>query len=178
MGQSTKTMLSQITAKQFGVRPDEINVVAGDTAYVSMGHGGFASRQTVTAGTSAHVAAKSVREKTLALAAAILNVSPERLSLRGGRVTVSDSNLSIGLGDLAREAIGVPGYALPKSIEPGLEQLPTSCRLDWLIPTRDDFDSLGDSQISCKMIQGGKRRVVCHGDCACGADGLFKQGTS
>ena len=122
MGQSTKTMLSQITAEQFGVRPDEINVVAGDTAYVSMGHGGFASRQTVTAGTSAHVAAKSVREKTLALAAAVLNVGPERLSLEGGRVNVSDSNLSIGLGDLAREAIGVPGYALPKGIEPGLEQ--------------------------------------------------------
>jgi carbon-monoxide dehydrogenase large subunit len=122
MGQSTKTMLAQITAEQFGVRPDEINVVAGDTAYVSMGHGGFASRQTVTAGTSAHLAAKSVREKTLALAAAILNVSPERLSLEGGRVNVSDSNLSIGLGDLAREAIGVPGYALPKGIEPGLEQ--------------------------------------------------------
>jgi carbon-monoxide dehydrogenase large subunit len=122
MGQSTKTMLSQITAEQFGVRPDEINVVAGDTAYVSMGHGGFASRQTVTAGTSTHLAAKSVREKTLALAAAILNVGPERLSLQGGRVNVSDSNLSIGLGDLAREAIGVPGYALPKGIEPGLEQ--------------------------------------------------------
>ena len=32
------------------------------------------------------------------------------------------SNLSIGLGDLAREAIGIPGYALPKGIEPGLEQ--------------------------------------------------------
>ena len=32
------------------------------------------------------------------------------------------SNLSIGLGDLAREAIGIPGYSLPKGIEPGLEQ--------------------------------------------------------
>ena len=28
------------------------------------------------------------------------------------------------------------------------------------------------------MIQGGKRRGVCHGDCHCGADGLFKQGAS
>ena len=52
----------------------------------------------------------------------MLGVSPERLSLQGGRVIASDSNLSIGLGDLAREAIGVPGYALPKGIEPGLEQ--------------------------------------------------------
>jgi len=29
--------------------------------------------------------------------------------------------LSVGLGDLAREATGIPGYALPKGIEPGLE---------------------------------------------------------
>lgn len=122
MGQSTKTMLAQIAAEQFCVRPEEVNVVAGDTAYVSMGHGGFASRQTVNAGTSTHVAAKAVREKTLKLAADLLGVSTEDLSLQDGRVIALGSNLSIGLGDLAREAIGIPGYALPKGIEPGLEQ--------------------------------------------------------
>ena len=31
----------------------------------------------------------------------------------------------------------------------------------------------GDLQITCKMIQGGKRRVVCHGPGDCGADGLY-----
>jgi carbon-monoxide dehydrogenase large subunit len=87
-----------------------------------MGHGGFASRQTVNAGTSTHVAAKAVREKTLKLAADLLGIRAEDLSLRDGRVIAPGSNLSIGLGDLAREAIGVPGYALPKGIEPGLEQ--------------------------------------------------------
>src|SRR6516225_5959548 len=35
-----------------------------------------------------------------------------------------------------------------------------------------------DSQISCNMIQGGKRRAVCHGDCHCGTDGLFQQRAS
>ena len=42
-----------------------------------------------------------------------------------------------------------------------------------LIPTRGAPDSRGDSQITCKMIQGGKRRVVCHGPGDCGADGLY-----
>src|SRR5436190_7150349 len=28
------------------------------------------------------------------------------------------------------------------------------------------------------MIQGGERRVVCHGDCHCGAEGLFQPGAS
>jgi aerobic carbon-monoxide dehydrogenase large subunit len=122
IGQGTKTMLAQIAASQFGVAADDIHVVAGDTAYVSMGHGAFASRQAVNAGTSTHMAATAVRQKTLKVAADLLGVDVEKLSLRDGRVIAADSNLSVGLGDLAREAVGIPGYALPKSIEPGLEQ--------------------------------------------------------
>jgi carbon-monoxide dehydrogenase large subunit len=122
MGQSTKTMLAQIAADQFGVTPADINVIAGDTAYVSMGHGGFASRQTVTAGSSTHIAAKAVREKALKVASDLLGVAVETLSLQHGRVVAAGSNLSVGLGDLAREATGIPGYSLPKGIEPGLEQ--------------------------------------------------------
>ena len=122
MGQSTKTMLAQIASDEFGVPPDAINVVAGDTAYVSMGHGGFASRQTVNAGSSTHIAAKGVREKTLKVAADVLGVAVETLALQDGRVIAPGSNLSIGLGELARKATGVPGYSLPKGIEPGLEQ--------------------------------------------------------
>jgi aerobic carbon-monoxide dehydrogenase large subunit len=122
MGQGTKTMLAQIAAEQFGLTPDDVNVVAGDTAYVPMGHGGFASRQTVNAGSSTHIAAKAVREKALRVAADLLELPVERLTLRDGRVIASGTNLSVGLGDLAREAIGIPGYSLPKGISPGLEQ--------------------------------------------------------
>ncbi len=122
MGQSTKTMLAQVAAEQFNVAPDEIRVVAGDTAYVAMGHGGFASRQTVNAGSSVHIAATAVRTKVLAAAAELLGVAADNLVLEDGRVIAPGSNLSIGLGDIAREATGIPGYALPKGIEPGLEQ--------------------------------------------------------
>jgi carbon-monoxide dehydrogenase large subunit len=121
MGQSTKTMLAQIVADQFGVAPARVNAITGDTAYVSMGHGGFASRQTVTAGSSSHIAAKAVREKALKVASDLLGVAVDTLSLQDGRVIARGTNLSIGLGDLAREATGIPGYSLPKGIEPGLE---------------------------------------------------------
>lgn len=121
MGQSTKTMLAQIAAEQFDVLPEAVNVVAGDTAYVAMGHGGFASRQTVNAGNSTHLAAIAVRQKTLGLAAAILGMDIDKLTLKDGYVIAPGSNLSIGLGDLAREAVGIPGYSLPKGVEPGLE---------------------------------------------------------
>ena len=123
MGQSTKTMLAQIAADQFGVAPQDIHVVAGDTEYVSMGHGAFASRQAVNAGSSVHIAAKGVREKTLKIAAQLLDVPLNMLEIADGCVRVTGgSNLSIKLGDIAREAAGIPGYSLPKGIDPGLEQ--------------------------------------------------------
>ena len=123
MGQSTKTMLAQIAAEQFAVAPEDINVVAGDTAYVSMGHGGFASRQTVNAGSPLRIwRRRPFERKTFKVAADLFGVDVENLSLHDGRVIAPGSNLSIGLGDLAREATGIPGYSLPKGIEPGLEQ--------------------------------------------------------
>ena len=122
MGQSTKTMLAQLAADQFGVQASDVHVTAGDTAYVPMGHGGFASRQAVNAGNSVHIAGKAVRAKVLDVAAQLLDVPLESLELKDGYVVVKGgSNLSIALGDIAREAMGMPGYSLPKGIEPGLE---------------------------------------------------------
>ena len=39
---------------------------------------------------------------------------------------------------------------------------------------RCDLTEPSRFQITCKMIQGGKRRVVCHGPGDCGADGLYE----
>src|SRR5262249_36495405 len=62
MGQGLHTALAQICADELGVRPHDIEVITGDTSYVSLGLGGFASRQLVTAGSSVHLAARKVRE--------------------------------------------------------------------------------------------------------------------
>jgi carbon-monoxide dehydrogenase large subunit len=84
-----------------------------------MGHGGFASRQAVNAGNSVHIAAKGVREITFRVAAELLGTPAKDLELEGGIVRVKGGNVSIKLGDIAREAAGIPGYALPKGLEPG-----------------------------------------------------------
>ncbi len=68
MGQGTKTTLAQVCADQLGVSIETIDVIAGDTGHVSLGLGGFASRQAVTAGSSVHLAAKAVRTKALKVA--------------------------------------------------------------------------------------------------------------
>ena len=49
MGQGIRTALAQICAEQLGVDTDAVTVMAGDTALIPCGQGGFASRQTITA---------------------------------------------------------------------------------------------------------------------------------
>ena len=122
MGQGTKTLLAQICAAELGLEADDVEVVAGDTDAIPMGLGGFASRQTVTAGSSVHLAAGEVRIKVLTMAAHLLEAAAEDLELAGGEIRVKGApGLSVGLREVAEAASGVPGYALPPGVEPGLE---------------------------------------------------------
>jgi carbon-monoxide dehydrogenase large subunit len=122
IGQGLKTALAQICAEQLGVQPEAIAVVAGDTGAVSLGLGAFASRQTVMAGSAVHVAAVAVREKTLKIAAEMLEVGTDDLELRDGRVEVKGvRDLGLSFKELGITMAGVPGYKLPGDSAPGLE---------------------------------------------------------
>jgi carbon-monoxide dehydrogenase large subunit len=124
MGQGIRTALAQICAEQFAVPTENVTVVAGDTAVIPYGQGGFASRQTVTAGSSVHMAALAVREKVLSVAAHLLETSVEDLELRDGRVEVVGAPGSgLSLREVAEAVSGVPGYAMPGKFEPGLESM-------------------------------------------------------
>jgi carbon-monoxide dehydrogenase large subunit len=121
MGQSTATMLAQIVAEQLGGDVHNVRVVTGDTDASSLGIGGFNSRQAVMAGSSAHVAAGKVRDKVLAVAASMLEAEPQALIIEGGVVRLpSPSNRQVTLGEVARAAIGQPGFVLPSRDGPGL----------------------------------------------------------
>ena len=100
MGQGLKTVLAQITAEQIGVRPEDISVICGDTSTIPLGLGGFASRQTVTAGSSTHLAARTVREKAIAAAAILLETAPDKLEIQDGMVGEPGKNISISLAIL------------------------------------------------------------------------------
>jgi aerobic carbon-monoxide dehydrogenase large subunit len=121
MGQGLKTLLAQITAEQVGVRPEDVTVICGDTATIPLGLGGFASRQTVTAGNSTHLAARAVREKAIAAAAVLLETSADKLEIRDGMVGEPGKNIAISLGDIADSLAGAPGYKMPEGMSPGLE---------------------------------------------------------
>ena len=123
MGQGICTALAQICAEQFNVQPSNVTVVAGDTAVIPHGQGGFASRQTITAGSAVHMAAVAVREKVLAVAAHLLEASPQDLEMKDGQVSIAGTDRRITLQAVAEAVSGVPGYNLPGNFEPGLESL-------------------------------------------------------
>jgi carbon-monoxide dehydrogenase large subunit len=122
MGQGLGTALAQVAASQLGVNVDKITVVAGDTAGVSLGLGGFASRQTVTAGSSVMLAAKAVAEKAKKVASHILEADENDLELQDGEVRVVGApQLNVKLSEIARILQGAPGYGFPAGVDPGLE---------------------------------------------------------
>jgi carbon-monoxide dehydrogenase large subunit len=122
MGQSTRTMLAQIVAEELGGDLSNIIVTAGDTDGIPLGIGGSNSRQTVTAGSSAHLAARKVRQKALKVAAFLLKAAEPDLEIVGGEVRVMVApGRRIGLGRVAHAVAGTPGYALPGEVEPGME---------------------------------------------------------
>jgi len=117
-----RTALAQICAGELGLRAEEIMVVPGDTSGVSLGLGAFASRQTVTAGSSVLLASRAVAEKAKKLASHVLEAAEHDLELVDGEVRVVGApQLAVRLGELARILKGAPGYAFPPDIEPGLD---------------------------------------------------------
>jgi carbon-monoxide dehydrogenase large subunit len=121
MGQGIKTMLAQVVAEQLGGAVERIVVSTGDSGKVALGFGGFNSRQTVMAGSSAHVAAVKVREKVLKIASHLLEANEADLDITGDHVHVKGADLKISMAQIAREMIGSPGFLLPGNMSPGVE---------------------------------------------------------
>jgi aerobic carbon-monoxide dehydrogenase large subunit len=122
IGQGLRTALAQICASELGLRAQDISVVPGDTSGVSLGLGAFASRQTVTAGSSVLLSARAVADKAKKLASHVLEAAEHDLELADGEVRVVGApQLAVKLGELSRILRGAPGYAFPAGVEPGLE---------------------------------------------------------
>ncbi|MGE3067035.1 MAG: xanthine dehydrogenase family protein molybdopterin-binding subunit, partial [Hyphomicrobiaceae bacterium] len=120
-GQGVQSMLAQVAADVLDVSPSAIHVVVGDTNGTPMGLGAFASRQTVTAGNAMLAAAREIADKAKRAVSAMLEVAPDDLEIRGGRVEVKGvPGKGKSLAEVAGAIGGVPGFALPGNIAPGL----------------------------------------------------------
>jgi aerobic carbon-monoxide dehydrogenase large subunit len=122
MGQGLNTAMAQIAAETLCVPLQDVHVISGDTAHVSMGVGGFASRQTVTAGSSVHLAAVEVAAKIRRMGAITLKVDESAVQMANGTVFVTaDPDKRVTYSEIARLLRGIPGYDLPAGVGAGLE---------------------------------------------------------
>jgi 2-furoyl-CoA dehydrogenase large subunit len=101
-GQGHRTVLGQIVADVFGLRPRDIRVVTElDTARDawSIASGNYSSRFAAAVGGAAHLAAGRLKAKLTRIAAAQLNVAPDEIEFADGRVRARgnpDNNVPFG----------------------------------------------------------------------------------
>ncbi len=119
-GQGIETTMAQLVGSELGLPSSAVRVVLGDTDVTPFGLGAFASRQAVIGGGAVARAARTVREKILAIAAHLLEAAAEDLALRDGRIEVRGTGRGLAIVDVARVA-HLETHRLPPGTEPGLE---------------------------------------------------------
>jgi carbon-monoxide dehydrogenase large subunit len=121
-GQGHATTIAQVIADQLGVSLDRVEVMESDTNLAPAGTGTFASRGAIAQLGSVGGAAARVRGKLMALAAGLLEASPDDLVLRDGHVVVRGvPDRGVAVTELARLAHAPPPGGLPGGLPPGLE---------------------------------------------------------
>jgi aerobic carbon-monoxide dehydrogenase large subunit len=122
-GQGMETIFSQIVADAWEVNPKDVIVTLADTSGISIGFGTIASRSTVTLSGAIHAATEILRKKVFAIAANILECSPDDLELRNGAVgLLGVPGMEITLANIAKAAR--PGWdnGRPAGMTAGLEE--------------------------------------------------------
>ncbi|HEY7077373.1 MAG TPA: xanthine dehydrogenase family protein molybdopterin-binding subunit [Solirubrobacteraceae bacterium] len=119
----TETGFAAIAAEAFGVAPERVRVVAGDTAsapYAGMSGG---SKIIYTVGSAVLRAAAQARERLLEVAAAELEIAPEDLELHDGEVRpIGAPARAIALEDLAGRVLAFGGRHAPIEGHAGIAQ--------------------------------------------------------
>src|SRR4029077_15719928 len=105
-GQGHETVYAQIAADLWGVSPEDIRLVEGDTAAIPFGCGTFGSRSTVNVGSALYEASALLKEKARRLAAHLLEANPDDLELGGGRIFVRGFAARSGFLAALRAAAG------------------------------------------------------------------------
>ncbi len=120
-GQGHETSWSQIVADSFGISPDNVEVLHGDTLESpGMGVGTFGSRSLAVGGIAVYKAAEQIRRKVIQLAAHLLEASPDDVVFEGGKLHVK------GVPEKSKAFAEVVfqlylAANLPDGMEPGLE---------------------------------------------------------
>ncbi|SHG79685.1 xanthine dehydrogenase family protein molybdopterin-binding subunit [Bradyrhizobium erythrophlei] len=115
-GQGLETTLAQVAHEILGIDTARIRVVHGDTAITPYSTGTWGSRSMVMAGGAVATACAELAERAKQIGAKLLQLDPESVVLRDGRVR--GPNSSIGLAEIAHTWYRRP-QDLPGDVDPG-----------------------------------------------------------
>ncbi len=105
-GQGSGTALTQVAAEELGLPYHDVLITKhADTDVAGFDIGSHASRQAYSGGNAVKKAAADAKQKLLAMAAELMNVPAEELSVEKGIITAkNDQNLSLTVAEVAHKA--------------------------------------------------------------------------
>ena len=101
-GQGHQTAYAQLVAEQFGVPPERVHVLQGDTDRIATGLGTGGSASIPTGGVSVERATRDLGNKLKEIAAEALETSAGDLEISDGVVRIAGTDRSISFADLAK----------------------------------------------------------------------------
>ena len=101
-GQGHQTAYAQLVAEQFGVPPERVHVLQGDTDKIATGLGTGGSASIPTGGVSVERATRDLGDKLKEIAAEALETSAGDLEISDGVVRIAGTDRSISFADLAK----------------------------------------------------------------------------
>jgi carbon-monoxide dehydrogenase large subunit len=116
-GQGLETALAQIVAETLGVPMEAVRIVHGDTAITPVGGGSWASRGLTIAGEATFGAAVTLRERILAVGAAMLEAAASDVELQNATVQVRGTDRALPLSEVA-STLHYKQHLLPAGLTP------------------------------------------------------------
>jgi carbon-monoxide dehydrogenase large subunit len=101
-GQGHQTAYAQLVAEQFGVPPERVHILQGDTDKIATGLGTGGSASIPTGGVSVERATRDLGGKLKEIAAEALETSAGDLEISNGVVRIAGTDRSISFADLAK----------------------------------------------------------------------------
>ncbi len=120
-GNSPETVVAQVLGEEFGVDPSTVSVLYEDSLRALPAAGPGGSRLTVMLAGAVTGASRKLKDKIFKIAAHLLEVSPDDLTLADQKVSVKGvPDRALGLADIAANAHFFK-MDLPKELETGLD---------------------------------------------------------
>ena len=120
-GQGHETTFAQLVTDKLGVPLENVEVVEGDTDRAVMGMGTYGSRSLSVGGSAIDRAMDKIIEKGKKIASHLLEASVDDIEFDSGTFTVSGTDRTIGIGEVAFAAYVPHNYPL-EELEPGLDE--------------------------------------------------------